>query len=309
MNTLAAHLDNYLKLRRQLGFKLRVAGILLRNFVRFAQKKGACVLTTTLALEWATQPLHIKPIQKANRLGMVRRFAKYLSAIDLRTEVPAQKLLPCQFHRREPHLYRAQDVIGLIEATRQMDPTHPIKGASYATLIGLLAVTGMRVGEAIGLDRDDVDLTQGLVTVRRAKGDRSRLVPLHHSSRQALQRYALLRDEVFPRPSCSSFFVSERGTHLHYCSVNNGFLLAACQLGLRQPGDRRGPRLHDLRHHFAIQTMLRWYRSNTDVEARLPELSTYLGHVHVRDTYWYLSAVPELLRLATRRCQRKEGAR
>jgi integrase len=309
MNTLAVNLDNYLKLRRQLGFKLRVAGILLRNFVRFAEKQRTSFITTKLALRWATQPFDLQPVQKANRLGVVRRFAEYLSTLDPRTEVPAQKLLPYQFRRREPHIYRTEDILRLIEATRHIDPTNPIKGASYATLIGLLAVTGMRVGEAIGLDSDDVDLTRGVVTVRHAKGDKSRLIPLHPSSQEALRQYASLRDEVFPRPSGSNFFVSERGTRLRHCSVNRWFLLVASQLGLRKPGDRRGPRIHDLRHHFAIQTMLRWYRSKTDVEAHLPDLSTYLGHVHVRDTYWYLSAVPELLRLATQRCERKEAGR
>lgn len=309
MNLLATHLDNYLKLRRQLGFKLRVQGILLRNFVRFAQQKRVAFITTPLALAWATQPGHISPAQKANRLGAARCFAKYLSAIDSRTEVPAQKLLPRQFRRRDPYLYRPEDVLRLIEATRQIDPANPIKGVSYATLIGLLAVTGMRVGEAIDLDRDDVDLAQALVIVRRAKGDKSRRVPLHHSSQQALQRYAAIRDEAFPRPSGARFFVSKRGTRLIHGTVNHWFLKVTRQLGWRQPGDRRGPRLHDLRHHFAIQTMLRWYRSNTDVEAHLPDLSTYLGHVHVRDTYWYLSATPELLNLATRRCQRKEAGR
>lgn len=309
MKTLAVHLDNYLKLRRQLGFKLRVGGILLRNFVRFAEKQRTSFVTTKLALRWATQPVELQPVQKANRLGVVRRFAEYLSTLDPRTEVPAQKLLPYQFRRREPHIYRKEDILRLIEATRHIDPANPIKGASYATLIGLLAVTGMRVGEAIGLDTDDVDLSRGVVTVRRAKGDKSRLVPLHPSSQEALRQYASLRDEVFPRPSGSNFFVSERGTRLRHCSVNRWFLLVASQLGLRKPGDRRGPRIHDLRHHFAIQTMLRWYRSKTDVEAHLPDLSTYLGHVHVRHTYWYLSAVPELLRLATQRCERKEDGR
>ncbi len=309
MKTLAVHLDNYLKLRRQLGFKLRVGGILLRNFVRFAEKQRTSFVTTKLALRWATQPVELQPVQKANRLGVVRRFAEYLSTLDPRTEVPAQKLLPYQFRRREPHIYRKEDILRLIEATRHIDPANPIKGASYATLIGLLAVTGMRVGEAIGLDTDDVDLSRGVVTVRRAKGDKSRLVPLHPSSQEALRQYASLRDEVFPRPSGSNFFVSERGTRLRHCSVNRWFLLVASQLGLRKPGDRRGPRIHDLRHHFAIQTMLRWYRSKTDVEAHLPDLSTYLGHVHVRHTYWYLLAVPELLRLATQRCERKEDGR
>jgi integrase len=309
MNTLSGHLDDYLRLRRQLGFKLRVAGILLRNFVRFAEQKRASFITTKLALRWATQPTNIKPVQKANRLGTVRRFAEYLSAVDPRTEIPAQGLLPYQFRRREPHHYRNEDILRLMEAARRIDPTNELKGVTYATLFGLLAVTGMRIGEALALDRVDVDLNQALLTVRRAKGNKSRLVPLHVSTRQELQRYADIRDKIFARPLSPSFFVSERGTRLLDCTVNRWFLLVACQLGLRRPGDRRGPRVHDLRHHFAIQTLLRWYRTETDAEVHLPELATYLGHVHVRDTYWYLSATPELLKLATERWQRKEDKR
>ena len=309
MNTLRSHLDNYLKLRRQLGFKLHVAGILLNGFVRFAERQRASVVTSKLALRWATQPRHIQQVQKANRLGVVRRFAIYLSAVDPRTEVPAKGLLPCQYRRQAPYLYRAVDVKRLIETTHQVCEKSPVKGATHATLIGLLAVTGMRVGEVIALERDDVDLNHGVITVRHAKGDRSRVVPLHSSTQKALQRYATLRDEVFPQPLCTSFFVSARGTQLVHGTVHRCFVSVASQIGLRKSADRLGPRLHDLRHYFCIQTMLRWYRSNTDVEAHLPELSTYLGHGHVQDTYWYLSAVPELLQLATRRCQDKEARR
>jgi integrase len=307
MNPLALHLDNYLKLRRQLGYKLRNSGYLLHRFVRFAQQERATFITTKLALGWATYPPHIPPVQKTRRLGLVRGFAQYVSVRDMRTEVPAAKLLPSRTARRAPYLYQAKDILRLIEATRQIDTNCPLKGATYATLMGLLATTGMRVGEAIGLDRNDVDLTCGLITVRHAKGDKPRLVPLHRISRQVLRRYAVLRDEVFPHPFCSRFFVTERGTCLHYDSVNRWFRFITHQIGLCHVGDRPRPQLHALRHYFAIQTMLRWYRSKTDVEARLPELCTYLGHAQIRDTYWYLSAVPELLRLATRRCQRKEA--
>jgi len=309
MNPLTTHLDNYLKLRRQLGYKLRGTDLLLRHFVRFAQQKRTAFITAKLAMEWATHPPHHVPEYKAKRLGLVRRFAQYVSALDERTEVPALKLLPFPTCRRDPFLYRAADILRLMDVARQIDPNYPLKGASCATLIGLLAVTGMRVGEAIGLDCEDVDLTHGLVTVQHAKGDKPRLVPLHRSSQRALRHYAALRDEVFPQPFCSSFFVSERGTRFSYSMAHRWFQIIARQVGLRQPNGQLGPRLHALRHHFAIQTMLRWYRSKTDVEARLPELSTYLGHAQVRDTYWYLSSVPELLRLATRRCQRKEAGR
>ena len=164
----------------------------------------------------------------------------------------------------------------------------------------------MRVGEAVALEREDVDLKRNVLVIRRAKGNKSRLVPLHASTAQVLQQYAGLRDRLFPQPSRPSFFVWERGQRLLHCTVHRWFLLVACQVGLRKPGDQRGPRIHDLRHYFAIRTLLNWYRTDTDVEARLPELATYLGHVHVRDSYWYLSATPELLKLATLRMQHSE---
>ena len=305
MNPLSLHLDGYLKLRRQLGYKLRVTEILLRNFVRFAQEEGAPFITTKLALRWSTRPGN-KPVQSANRLGMVRRFADYVSAHDARTQVPAQKLLPYQFRRRPPHLYRDEEVLQLIRAAYRIAPGNELKGATHGTLLGLLAVTGMRVGEAVALDRGDVDLKRNVLVIRRAKGNKSRLVPLHASTVQVLQQYADLRDRLFPQPSSPSFFVWERGERLLHCTIHRWFLLIACQVGLRKPGDPRGPRIHDLRHYFAIRTLLNWYRTDADVEAHLPELATYLGHVHVRDSYWYLSATPELLKLATLRMQRGE---
>jgi len=305
MNTLSLHLDRYLKLRRQLGYKLRVTEILLRNFVRFAQEEGASFITTKLALRWAARP-GIKPVQSGNRLGMVRRFADYVSAHDARTQVPAQKLLPCQLRRRPPYLYRDEEVLQLIRAAYRIAPGNELKGATLGTLLGLLAASGMRVGEALALDRENVDLKRNVLVIRRAKGNKSRLVPLHTSTVQVLQQYACLRDRLFPQLLSRSFFIWERGERLLHCTVHRWFLLVACEVGLRTPGDRRGSRIHDLRHYFAIRTLLNWYRTDTDVEAHLPELATYLGHVHVRDSYWYLSATPELLNLATLRMQRIE---
>jgi integrase/recombinase XerD len=262
-----------------------------------------------MALEWATQPPNIGSAQRANRLGMVRRFAEYLNAADPRTKVPPQKLIPYQFRRREPYLYSEEEILQLIAGMCRIEPSGGPKGSTYGTLVSLLAVTGMRVGEAIALDRDDVDLRQSLLTVRRAKGNKSQLVPLHSSTCRALQRYAALRDRTFPQSVSPSFLVSESGARLVHCTVNRWFLSVCCQLGWRKPRVRQGPRLHDLRHYFAVRTLLNWYRSDADVEARMPELATYLGHVHVRDTYWYLSAVPELLKLATLRWERGEKRR
>ena len=308
MSAFGDHLEKYLKLRRQLGYRLREAEGLLRKFVRFAQEEGASFITTKLAFRWAAQPA-IKPAQRGARLGMVRRLAEYISAFDPRTEVPPQKLLPCQYRRRPPYLFRDEEVARLIRAAQEIAPEDELKGPTHGTLLGLLAVSGMRVGEALALNREDVDWRRNLLTIRRAKGNKSRLVPLHESTAQALQEYADLRDKVYPQPLDASFFVSDKGTRLLHCTVHRWFLLMACQIGLRKPGDRRGPRLHDLRHYFAIRTLLNWYRTDADVEARLPELATYLGHVHVRDSYWYLSTTPELLQLATHRLQRSGKGR
>jgi integrase/recombinase XerD len=305
MKNLSRHLDDYLKLRRQLGYKLQAAEFVLRNFVRFIEQEGADKITTKLAVQWAARP-KMKPANSGRRLSIVRPFAAYVSAHDPRTEVPDQKLLPYQLRRRDPYHYSDEDVKRLIHAARQIDPCGEIKGPTLATFFGLLAATGMRVGEAVALNCGDIDWPRALLTIRQAKGNKSRVVPLHTSTIAALRRYASVRDRVYPERTGSSFFVWDGGDRLVYDSVNRWFLLVACQVGLRKPGDRRGPRVHDLRHYFAIRTLLNWYRSNADVEAHLPELATYLGHVHVRDSYWYLSAVPELLQLATLRWERAE---
>jgi integrase/recombinase XerD len=309
--SLSDHLDNYLKLRRQLGFKLHMQGSLLRSFVLFAKRDGASFVTTKLALRWAIQPSNIKPVQRANRLGIVRRFAEYLNAMDSRHEIPPQGLLGCRYCRPTPYLFRDETVRKLIKTAQQARSTknHEIRGSTYAALLGLLAVTGMRVGEALALDREDVDLDRALLTIRRGKGNKSRLIPLHPSTLRALKQYAHVRDRIYSQPLSPSFFLSATGKRLHYVTLNGWFIRTSRRLGLRSPTGRHGPRIHDLRHYFAIRTLLDWYRSNIDVEVHLPELATYLGHVHVRHTYWYLSATPELLQLATLRWRRREGGR
>jgi len=307
MKTLRDHLAQYLKLRRQLGYKLKEAEFLLRSFTTLAEEEGVAFITTKLALRWAAQP-HLKPAQSGSRLSTLRRFAAYVRAFDVRTQVPAQKLLPYQLSRRNPFHYSDENVAQLVKASREIDSSAGIKGLTLSTVLSLLAVTGMRVGEALALDCGDFDADKGILTVRVSKGSKSRMIPLHESTNLALRRYAAARDSIYVKRTSPAFFVWEGADRLVYDSVNRWFLLVACQIGLRRPGDTRGPRVHDLRHYFAIRTLLNWYRISADVEARLPELATYLGHTHVRDTYWYLSAVPELLKLATLRLERK-GAR
>jgi integrase/recombinase XerD len=303
MSDLRTALEEYLALRRALGFKLRLAGGLLHRFLQFAEKKGASFITTELALKWATEP-KCDPSQWANRLGMVRRFAQYRSATDTRTEIPPQDLLPHRYRRKPPYIYRDDEVAGLIQAAQQLPSPLGLRAATYSTLFGLISVTGMRISEPIHLDRDDVDLAQGILTVRQTKFGKSRWVPVHPSTQRVLRRYADLRDRIFPRPGTPSFFVSERGTRLTDCTVRWTFVRLSHRIGLRGPSDRHGPRIHDLRHAWVIRTLRRCYRAGEDVERRLPVITTYLGHGHMTDTYWYFSATPDLLKLAAARLDR-----
>lgn len=293
-------LADYLKTRRALGFKLTRDGDLLPGFVGFLDERGCTYVTSAAALAWAVQSREATPAWWAKRLIMVRGFAKYLQTIDARTEVPPVDAFPHKQARRAPYVYSAADVADLLSATDTL--MLPLKIATYKTLIGLLAVTGMRVGEAVALDERDFDRRRAVLVIRKAKFAKSREVPLHSSSMQALQRYLLDRNRLSPRRDSSSFFVSTVGTRLIYNNVHETFLrlIYATGLGRRRPR----PTIHDLRHTFAIRTVLAWYRDGGDVEARMPLLSTYLGHVGPSSTYWYLSAVPELLEAATVRLER-----
>ncbi len=304
MRKMRKALEEYLAVRHALGFKLRIAGRLLHGFVEFAESEGASFISRKLALRWATRPANAQPTQWSNRLGMVRRFAEYLSATDARTEIPPQELLPYRYRRKPPYIYTDAEILNLICAAKRLPPPGGLPAHTYSTLIGLIAVTGMRMSEPIGLDRTDVDLKQGVLTVRQAKFGKSRIVPLHTSTTEKLHEYARLRNRLCPNPQSPSFFVSERGTRLTDHTVRRWFVILSRQIGLRGPEDSHGPRLHDLRHGFAIKTLLNWYRAGVDVDRHMPVLATYLGHTHVADTYWYISAAPELLRQATLRLEK-----
>ena len=306
MNDLRQLLNEYLATRRALGARLELSGRLLERFVALVIQRESAFLTTELAVEWATQPRHAQPAQWANRLGMARRFALYAHAADPRHEVPPPGLLPASYRRPPPYLYSDREIRDLLGAARGLSGASGLRPDTYATLLGLLAVTGMRTSEPLGLDRDDVNLAAGVLTVRQAKFGKSRQIPVHASTQQALARYAAQRDRLCPHPRSQGFFLSERGTRITQWSLRWTFVKLSRQIGLRGPSDSRGPRLLDLRHRFAVETLLRWYGDGTDVERHLPRLATYLGHVHVSDTYWYLTATPELLRAAARRLDRTE---
>jgi integrase/recombinase XerD len=307
MSNLREACEQYLQLRRNLGYQLRETGRLLRNFLAFAEREGISHVTTDLALRWAQQPSGVQPATWASRLQVVRRFAIWQSATDRRTEVPPAGLLPGHYLRKRPYIYSDAEIRDLVRTAGQLSSPAGLKGRTYSTIFGLLSVTGMRVSEVLTLDREDVDLDEGILWIRRTKFGKSRLVAVDDSTRQVLADYARERDRVVRRPAAAAFFVSEGGDRVTGWAARYNFAKVSREVGLRAPaGGRRhgrGPGLHDMRHRFAVCTLLRWYRAGIDVEREIPKLATYLGHVHVNETYWYLEAVPELLALSARRLE------
>jgi integrase/recombinase XerD len=295
VNLLLKELNEYLALRRGLGFKLRGHESVLRKFVVFLQARSVEFVTTGLALEWAQQPQQASPAHRARRLGMARDFAQYLSARDPRTQVPPRDLLPGKARRAQPYIYSDAQILRLVQAAARLKPRDGIRPRTYGTLFGLLAVTGMRLGEVVGLKDPDVDLREGLLTVRQSKFNKTRILPVHSSTQETLRAYARERDRLVPGRATDRFFVSNRGTGLNHSIVRHAFIHLSRHVGLRTPADRHGPRMHDLRHTFAVRTLTDWHRAGIDPEQRLPLLSAYLGHAKVSDTYWYLTAVPELM--------------
>jgi integrase len=295
-------LNDYLTMRRALGYKLQRAEKLLTQFIEFVEASGSERVTTDLALAWATLPARGAMNWWSGRLTVVRGFATYLRTIHPETEVPATELLPGRSHRAVPYLYSDEDVVALMTAAKTL--RSPLRVLTYQTLIGLVAVTGMRIGEAIRLDTADLDFDNGVLTVRLSKFGKSRQLPLHTSTLNALRAYLRRRDQLHPRPIAPSLFISTAGTRLLYCGVNWTFLRLVHRAGLKPRSAACRPRLHDLRHSFAVCTVLEAYRTDANAVARLPLLSTYLGHLHPGNTYWYLSAAPELLALAGKRLER-----
>lgn len=307
MSGLDFALADYLALRRSLGYRLERAGKLLAQFTAFLEARGEETITIETALVWATLPIVGGPRWLAMRLSVVRGFAAHLHAFDPANELIPGELLRDRSRRATPYLYTDAEIVSLMEAASILRT--PFGTATYATLIGLLAVTGLRVGEAIRLDRGDFDELAGTLTIRMSKFGKSRLVPVHPTTVAALRDYLDRPDRPHCERRSEAVFASSAGTRLRYCVVNRIFLRLArrARLQPRSPGCR--PRLHDFRHSFAVASVLDAYRADLDVAARLPVLSTYLGHVNPAATYWYLSAAPELLAAAGERLERHLGTR
>jgi integrase/recombinase XerD len=307
MSTLARELDRYLTIRRSLGYDLSTAARVLRRFVTFAHGRKARHITTDLFLAWQAEFGEANQQTWSARLGMVRQFALWLSGINPRNEVPPKALIPGRYRRTRPYIYSEQEIVRIVKEAARLPSPNGIRALTFATLFGLIAVTGLRVSEAIALDNSDVDLENGVLTVRCGKSGKARIVPISETTAERLIAYAAERDRLLGRTP-KPFFVSDTGNRPDDCSARYNFATVCQRIGLRAPQKfnkhGRGPRIHDLRHTFAARTMVNWYRSGKDPEREMIKLSTYLGHTEPAHTYWYIEAVPELLALASERVAR-----
>ncbi len=305
MTTLREALIQYVTVRRALGTRLAEPAETLGQFVSFLERERSSHITTALALQWAMAPQGVQRATWARRLSMVRQFATWLKTFDPETEVPPHRLILGRRRRNKPHIYTNAEIGHLMSEAARLRSSSGLRSLTYETLIGLLVSTGLRPGEALALDRSDVDLKNGILSIRQTKFGKSRFVPLDPSTCEALRQYAGRRDAVCVQPRSPAFLLSERGKRVVGGNARRTFALISSAIGLRPPmvGQLcgRGPRLQDFRHSFATQRLVEWYRAGVDVERELPKLSTYLGHAEIGLTYWYIEAVPELLALATRR--------
>ncbi|MGE0495652.1 MAG: tyrosine-type recombinase/integrase [Vulcanimicrobiota bacterium] len=308
MSTIRESLEQYVAVRRALGSQFLEPAGALSQFVDFVEGSGSEFITIEHAVRWATKPQFVQRATWSRRLCQVRGFARWLSAIEPRTEVPPRGLLRIGHRRNRPYIYADEEIEKLMNEAAALPSASGLRGQTYEALIGMLASTGLRPGEALALNRADVELQTGILSVRQTKHGKSRFVPVEHSVQEAFRRYTRRRDELCPHPRDDAFLLSERGSRLKGHSARRTFARISRAIGIREalarPGIGRGPRLQDFRHTFATKKIIEWYRAGLDIQQELPKLSRYLGHSQTVDTYWYIQAVPELLRLATERLER-----
>lgn len=296
--SIVEQVQEYLKFRRSCGYQLEAPGKELMLFARYAALVGhKGPLTTELAVRWAKLPQDANPRYWATRYDIVRRFAEYRFLFDPATEIPPKGLLGPSKRRLSPHIYSDGEIAAFLQAASQLAPTDGLHPHTYVTLFGLLVSTGLRISEALNLSRQDAGLETGVLTIKETKFRKSRLVPVHPSTLQALRRYSKFRDSYHPGSRSKMFFLAEKGTPLNYRGVLYVFIKLRRELGWR--GADRKPRIHDFRHTFAVRRLLKWYEEGANLDQKILALSTYLGHAQVTDTYWYLSAVPELLAIVS----------
>ena len=296
--SLLDQVEDYVAYRRGLGFGLEGQHQMLLDFVRHTESVGhQGPMTTELAVQWALSSSSTDRSYAAQRLSAVRHFARHLALSDPETEIPPVGLLEGSASRKPPHIYSDTEIAALLHEASLLHPHGGLCPRTYVTCFSLLAATGLRVSEACGLASHDVDLAQGLITVRESKFRKSRLVPLHSTTTEALTQY-----QTDCGPSLrGSFFRTDRAGTLKTKAVQATFRRLRDQLGWTQDGRTRRPRIHDLRHTFAVRCLLRFYEEGADIDRKILALATYLGHVKVSYTYWYFSAVPELMAISSQR--------
>ncbi len=298
----------YLAMRRTLGFKLTHQAGILMGFVDYCEQHQLEHISTDAAVDWAVHtPRSTDSLWWARRLMVVRIFARHLAAFDPATQIPPIDMLPGQYRRVTPYLYSASQIDALMAASGALTPS--LRAGTYTAVIGLLVSSGMRIGEVCRLDRSDVDLDSGLITIQDSKFGKSREIPVHASTVTALSGYVACRDRIWPSSTTAAFFLSTRGTRINHNTLRPVFRALLHTAGIAAPPGARAPRIHDLRHTFTMNCLLGWYSAGVDVPPRLPVLSTYLGHVDPKSTYWYLQSTPELLALAVDRLDDVAGPR
>ena len=296
--SLVEQVQEYLRFKRSCGYRLDAPGKELMLFARYAVLTGhKGPLTTELAVRWAKLPQDANPRYWATRYEIVRRFAEYRFLFNPATEIPPKGFLGPSKRRLSPHIYSDEEIAALLQAASRLTPSDGLHPRTYVTLFSLLVSTGLRISEALNLSHKDADLNIGVLTIKETKFRKSRLVPVHPSTLQALRHYSKLRDSYHPRTRSKTFFLSEKGTPLNYRGVLYIFIKLSRKLGWRERDKK--PRIHDFRHSFAVRRLLKWYKEGANLDQKILALSTYLGHAQVTDTYWYLSAVPELLAIVS----------
>lgn len=307
MNNLEKSLENYLEIRKNLGHDLPTDRFILKDFILFMNKKKKSFITTKLTLEWAILPKNAQPARWAKRLQTVRTFARYLHIIDGKTEIPPSNLLRHSYKRGNPYIYSDIEIVKFLDACRKLWAPRGLRNHTYYCLFGLIAVAGLRINEAVSLDFKDVDLENKMITIRESKFKKSRLIPFDESTGQVLIKYSHLRNNYRPKFKTQTFFVSEQDTPITPNGSHKVFMKIAIKIGLRVSSSDNGARIHDMRHTFIVKTMIDWYKNNINIDNEMPILSAYVGHTKPSDTYWYISAVPELLNLAKSYMERKFG--
>ena len=312
MTPLTTRLKHYIAIRRSLGFDLLFAERVLRKFAEFADREGADHITVDLFLRWKKHYGSANNLTWTTRLSMVRVFAGWLQGFDARSEVPPPGLITSKPRRTRPYIYTDEQIAEIVTEAGRLPSSYGLRAWTCSTLLGLIAVTGLRVNEALGLDDKDVDLNEAVLTIRQAKNRKSRFVPIAPCATERLGAYRAERNRILGAGR-AAFFLLENGDRPTDCCARYNFAQVCQRIGLREPQPfnkhGRGPRIHDLRHTFAVRTIMDWYRRGLDPNREMLKLSTYLGHTHPDHTYWYIEAIPELLQLACERAERNLAQR